>query len=241
MKKIGLLLLALVIALGALGVGYAKWTDTVAINGTVNTGTLIMGIHDLGTDDGVDLSRELAKDPLCSPQDGVPAGTEYKDVAYAMSTDSGAAVCTGYVDAITEVINNAYPGYAPTFSIAIANCGTVPLKIEELNLGGITGTNLLPWMKFVWQIIDEDGISHGYYSGNVDALYLALLGQQIRGNDSIQLNVKVCFQEYGTVDNAQVIMPQGATMGFNVVITGSQWNEVAAAPIYPTTTVIVTP
>ena len=35
--KIGLLFLALVIALGGLGVGFAAWTDTITLQGTVNT------------------------------------------------------------------------------------------------------------------------------------------------------------------------------------------------------------
>jgi hypothetical protein len=38
MKKIGLLILALVLALGTVGVGYAMWSDTVYIDGTVSTG-----------------------------------------------------------------------------------------------------------------------------------------------------------------------------------------------------------
>jgi hypothetical protein len=40
MKKIGFLVLALVVALGGLGIGYAAWIDTVYINGTVTTGSL---------------------------------------------------------------------------------------------------------------------------------------------------------------------------------------------------------
>lgn len=39
-KKIGILFLALVIALAGIGVGYAAWTDTITIEGTVNTGTV---------------------------------------------------------------------------------------------------------------------------------------------------------------------------------------------------------
>ena len=38
MKKFGLLCLALVLALGTLGVGYAMWYEDLYINGTVNTG-----------------------------------------------------------------------------------------------------------------------------------------------------------------------------------------------------------
>jgi hypothetical protein len=40
MKKIGLLALALVLALGSLGIGFALWSETLYIEGTVNTGTL---------------------------------------------------------------------------------------------------------------------------------------------------------------------------------------------------------
>ncbi len=45
MKKIGLLSLALVLALGALGVGYAAWTDQVTIEGTVTTGSVELDVQ----------------------------------------------------------------------------------------------------------------------------------------------------------------------------------------------------
>jgi predicted ribosomally synthesized peptide with SipW-like signal peptide len=44
-KKIGFVVLALVIAVGALGVGYAMWSDTLTINGTVKTGTVDIDIE----------------------------------------------------------------------------------------------------------------------------------------------------------------------------------------------------
>jgi predicted ribosomally synthesized peptide with SipW-like signal peptide len=40
MKKIGILALALIVALSAIGMGYAWWTQSLTINGTVNTGSL---------------------------------------------------------------------------------------------------------------------------------------------------------------------------------------------------------
>jgi len=42
MKKIGLICLALVMALGGLGVGYAMWSDTLTITGNVNTGEVVV-------------------------------------------------------------------------------------------------------------------------------------------------------------------------------------------------------
>ena len=41
MAKVGLLLLALTIALSAMGVGYGLWFKVLTINGTVNTGTVL--------------------------------------------------------------------------------------------------------------------------------------------------------------------------------------------------------
>lgn len=41
--KIGILCLALVLAVGSLGIGYAAWSDTVTIDGTVTTGSWEVG------------------------------------------------------------------------------------------------------------------------------------------------------------------------------------------------------
>jgi hypothetical protein len=40
MRKIGLLSLTLVLVLGAIGVGYSHWTDTITVEGTVCTGSV---------------------------------------------------------------------------------------------------------------------------------------------------------------------------------------------------------
>jgi hypothetical protein len=45
MKRIGLIALALVIALGSIGVGYAMWTDTIYIDGNVETGNLDINVE----------------------------------------------------------------------------------------------------------------------------------------------------------------------------------------------------
>ena len=61
MKKIGLLSLALVLALGALGVGYAHWTDTINIEGTVCTGSVDINVVYLS---GSDVYKDLSNDNL---------------------------------------------------------------------------------------------------------------------------------------------------------------------------------
>ena len=61
MKKIGLLSLALVLALGALGVGYAHWTDTITVEGTVCTGSVDINVVYLS---GSDVYKDLSNDHL---------------------------------------------------------------------------------------------------------------------------------------------------------------------------------
>jgi hypothetical protein len=57
MKKLGFLVLAVVMAIGTLGVGYAAWTDQITINGTVNTGDVdINAVYFSGTDVYKDLA-----------------------------------------------------------------------------------------------------------------------------------------------------------------------------------------
>jgi len=44
MKRLGLLFMVLVIALGGIGAAFAAWTDTVTITGTVNTGDVDLNV-----------------------------------------------------------------------------------------------------------------------------------------------------------------------------------------------------
>ena len=142
MRKIGILCLALVLMLGAVGVGFAKWSDMVTIEGIVETGELKVGIHDVGTNDPGD---EL--DPLCLPIEGAPDPQDVvkKHVGRITSeNDTTELVCEKAIGGgegtdlpfykkITEKIENAYPGYAPGSTILIGNCGTIPVKIDTIS------------------------------------------------------------------------------------------------------------
>jgi hypothetical protein len=45
MRKIGFIILALVLALGSIGIGYAAWTDEIVVTGTVNTGDVDINVE----------------------------------------------------------------------------------------------------------------------------------------------------------------------------------------------------
>ena len=62
-RKLGLLCLALILAMGTLGVGYALWYEDLYIEGTVNTGTLDVewSVFDYWDDEAKDVSDITAE------------------------------------------------------------------------------------------------------------------------------------------------------------------------------------
>ncbi|NQT31570.1 MAG: hypothetical protein HQ588_04475 [Deltaproteobacteria bacterium] len=111
MKKIGLLCLALVLALGALGVGYAAWTDSIDITGTVNTGSVEIDIvtcsntwvwkvvGNTAYPDEIAIIHDT--DEVRLP---APTGTYTELVAYADAEDT-----SNGTKEITVTIDNAFP------------------------------------------------------------------------------------------------------------------------------------
>jgi predicted ribosomally synthesized peptide with SipW-like signal peptide len=226
MKKVGLLILALVIALGALGVGYAKWTDTVMINGSVQSGSILLGINDRGTNDPLGTF-----DKQCAPG----RNPERKDVGSMVSTNVGDSLFTldeiQFYKSIDETFTNVYPWYSARTVIRVANGGTVPVKIENIIFSGLN-SSLENWMTFSWIITDENGITHPG-SGCIGSLISSVNYIQIRGGSYITIDLTTCFIEesFGGLDPdtgepIMVKLPQGVTATYNVQIIGSQWNEV---------------
>jgi len=105
-RKVGLLILALVMALGVLGVSYAAWAKTINIWGTVNTG---------------DTAAEFSSSSVWQGQ-----FNNMVMVSTAPETD------TKWLDV---TVDNAYPGTLVTnVPFAIHNIGTVPIHVTDVVL-----------------------------------------------------------------------------------------------------------
>ena len=107
MKKIGLICLALVLALGALGVGFAMWDKTLYIDGTVNTGEV----------NAIFTTASCTEDPE----------VEGKDVGSCTLTGIGEQT-------LTITIDNGYPCYGCTVDFTVDNIGTIPVKVQSLTI-----------------------------------------------------------------------------------------------------------
>ena len=126
MKKIGLLALALVLALGTMGVGYAMWFEDLYIDGTVYTGEL-------------DWEFECGTVTWGDPGDTID---KQSDDLFANVRTTGKHVGTtdvvcvdsdgdGDVDTLEVTVTNAYPHYYVHIGYYVHNNGTIPLHFER--------------------------------------------------------------------------------------------------------------
>ena len=122
MKKIGLLLMAVVLVLGVMGVGYALWYKVLYINGTVNT-------------DNVDAEWIV---PVTNLD---PAGP-HSDRAYPDGFQPGLKN-VGWTDAWIDTVDpqilhvelhNVYPCYYNDLQLHYMNTGSVPVKVNEVRV-----------------------------------------------------------------------------------------------------------
>jgi predicted ribosomally synthesized peptide with SipW-like signal peptide len=117
MKKIVLICMALVMALGAVGVGYALWSDSLVISGTVNTGDI-----------GLVWSQ------------GTPYDTEIaaKDVSHGECRIDG--------DTLYITVVDAYPCIEYHFPIDLHGVGSVPVHTAMTVISGNMAWIALPNM-----------------------------------------------------------------------------------------------
>ncbi len=165
MKKVGLILLALVLALGVLGVGYAMWSDTLLINGTVNTGTVDINVGDsttysgtsvlkvIGAHDGYTLGQmvviEIPDDMDLTAYNTLIGSEDFEVVAIAKATSTDE-------DEINFTFNNLFPvagsytnGYLSYCAdIGIDYDGSIPVHIavEGKTTGDAADKAILDWL-----------------------------------------------------------------------------------------------
>ncbi len=175
MKKLGLICLVLIIALGAIGAGYAAWTDILQVNGTVTTGLLAWEITSAGCKDNF----EGVPDPIVT----VWPNVGYSAVNYAgptklhlgpadsefPSSDTDRDGQTGHLDTLYVVLQDAYPGYVEKIDFDVINKGTIPLKFTQVDINGIVfGLHETKELD-----LNDDGVNDVkiYWNNNIGSVY----------------------------------------------------------------------
>jgi predicted ribosomally synthesized peptide with SipW-like signal peptide len=215
MKKIGILALTLVLALGALGIGYAKWSDTVTINGNVQTGDVQFcaaeeGTFALFTSDecGSGHKDAGALGTTCNPLHlGSGQPVPPKDVA---CTDANWIDC----HTLSITVTNGYPFYTAGVDFTVCNNGTIPIKIWQLKVTDPSGQVHYFYDSPITTGVDLDG------DGVCDlVLYFGdNFGDQLEPGDCVD-------ESMGFVLLEEIAEGQTDTLTFTIELTAVQWNE----------------
>jgi predicted ribosomally synthesized peptide with SipW-like signal peptide len=108
-KKIGLIAIIVVLALGVIGVGYAAWTQVLNVSGSVTAATFSVYFNN-------------ATAPTA------PTGGTATDVISVPGPTTGTTA--------TLAVTNAYPGWTGNFVLTVKNNSSIPVTLA---LSGPTG------------------------------------------------------------------------------------------------------
>lgn len=207
MRKLGLISLALVLALGALGAAYAPWTDDVEIVQTVTTGDLAIGFS------------KCVPSILFDDKDIASIGYEFTGeiVGYVEYPWGLVPVYEG----LEIWIDNAYPCIGVTEIVDVASVGTIPVHITSLDVFGVrldehgnvveTLTWEAEWIgkRLQGRFLNDDGVAV------IDMTIVNLVGEQLHEGWYTSVEIDKHFKQ---------AMEQNATYVITIKITGTQYN-----------------
>jgi hypothetical protein len=205
-QKIGLLALAMVLVLGAMGVGFAKWSETIVISGTVTTGDVdvelvkVSGTWLLKLDDHG--SEVVHMDGMTGPGGNV--------ISYAKVTetlDEGLTV-RGEFDNLCPIPNEDY-----VIDLLYHYTGSIPVRIDEIK-AQFTPDAVANCARVEVYLSDPDGSmeklidAEGYQLH--ECMYILIL--IIIDGDALQTELNIQGIEDGTFSYSMIL---------------EQWNEYA--------------
>jgi predicted ribosomally synthesized peptide with SipW-like signal peptide len=229
MKRLGILCLAVVLAIGMLGIGYAAWTDEVTIDGTVDTGILDVAVLCSALD---------ATDGALSPWVTgwiVGSASAYADTT-ANSQGPGFEVsvtkqeknvgwveldCQGdYPDTATVTLNNVYPCYLNHITGGLYNAGNIPFKLDHVLILDSAG-NVLEKMTASGQYMTFDLLPIGAPNGTPDLeiQWGDNFGEQAEPGDYLDISFFLHVMQDEDID---FTVPHSYSITFKFV--GVQWN-----------------
>ena len=205
MRKIGLLSLALVLALGALGAAYAPWMDQVEIKQVVHTGSLEVGVFGEAWLEGD--TKGVAS--ITVTHGDWKFDKVFDDYPYP------------FYESVTVAIDNFYPCvYAHEF-FAIGVGGTVPVHLMvDMTVDdpdGMFDHLTLDWWIYIYRDGEpiDLGSGEGMANGELDVIEGILEEVQLYPCDALVIYLEKHLAQSG---------PQDATASFTMDVTAYQYN-----------------
>ncbi len=184
--------------MGALGIGYAAWTDTIAINGTVNTGSLDLS---LGTLSSTYVYKNLQYHTM------VISPTPITGLFYVASSVASLPVQPTSGHAVNMVWDNVFPDVAFECDMEFKVVGTIPVRIhldKVYTLDFVNAPHLVDY--YLTYAVTLNGVP---YLGDPEGL-------QLHASDIVHLIVTLKIPEEASLMNQKA--------AGTLTITAVQWN-----------------
>ena len=228
MKRTSIISILVIMAFALMGVGFAMWSDTVAISASAKAGDLkfhyVAGSAE-DKDSGSDRTCDCGLKNFRTSPEGKDVGST--DVTMEDTNNDG------FQDKINVTVNNAYPCYYNDISWWVESTGSIPLIIQKAKLTwGDTEYDIISGKLYIFCQSREGGAYDlievpaaqmsrlaDYYEevdGVIEFKWGDNVGLQMHPGDSIEQS----FQ-FHVVQPAQ----QNTTYNFGLSIQGIQWNE----------------
>lgn len=238
----GILFMALVAMLGAMGLGYALWSKALTIDGTVNTGNVDAEFTDAFTDDDNivdDDTKDIGDtgscvndpDTSCDPDaSGKNVPRKDKDVGQCFANLVSDPV-TGQMDTLVVTIQNGYPSYYCTTFFDIHNKGSIPVKIKSIVLKDMEHDVASGQIKpapgqsaelVVSTVYDVD--LDGDTEADINLHVTQLEKQQLEQSETVQGDLDIHVKQEAPQNAGGVDGPAALTFSGEIVL--AQWNEV---------------
>jgi len=223
--KFGFILLALALCLSITGAAFAHWSQTLYIDGEVNTGTFCIGFSVQESDDPC---VEECDPGAIDDQDRLDPGYT-KNVAGCwceLLVPKGEHLGMPIYEKMRIVVCNAYPCYENTVMFWLANGGTVPGDIGStkiVSLGGVALADPIELPKGTVVDVDLDG--DGEF--DVNMRFDGPADQQIDPCQELDYSLWMHFKD-GTdpTTGEPTGLKQNTQYTFDIEINTVQWNLV---------------
>ena len=226
MRKIGFIAMALVLALGAFGVGFAHWVDQVVITETVESGDVCIGlvgpltlIDESNPADNGGYYPTSFPDYTCdvgilnvrtvSP----PKNVAWGEAEYIDDDDDP------YYERLKVTLHNVYPCYYNNVSFHVHNYGTIPVIMDSVTIEGSFPTVVVATDSCYAIDLNDNG------HDDFEIRWGNHIGSQLDPGDD---EWEISFGMHLIQDNEFPDDMQGKSYTFYIKLNFVQWNKYVA-------------